>query len=335
MSHPARESRTRALGGPTVAGVRLADASAAVGAVVWVAALSTGELGPIDRALALAPLVLVPLGLTVARTAAFEGTPGRLAAAATLAQFPAAALLTASLLVPGGIVAGALALPWLLVAAALALAGALRLRERVRSTGPVAGGALAETTVDAGLIYLPAAAVALVGSHLGITLWFEPVIVRLTAVHFHYAGFVLPVVAGVAARSLPDPGRAFRAVVGVVAVGPALIAVGIAFSPLVEVASVAAFTVAVAGFGGLVVRRVAPTRPRGQAALLAVSALALPVSMLLALGFGVGEFVGWAPPGLDLGTMVLVHGSLNAFGFALAGLVGWRLTVPPGPARSD
>ena len=32
--------------------------------------------------------------------------------------------------------------------------------------------------------------------------------------------------------------------------------------------------------------------------------------------------------GLDIATMVALHGSLNAFGFALLGLVGWRLSVP-------
>ena len=56
------------------------------------------------------------------------------------------------------------------------------------------------------------------------------------------------------------------------------------------------------------------------------TALALPASMALALGDGVGQFTGSAPLGVDLGTIVALHGSLNAFG--LLGLVGWRLAVP-------
>ncbi|PSQ05159.1 hypothetical protein BRC92_03180 [Halobacteriales archaeon QS_4_69_31] len=58
------------------------------------------------------------------------------------------------------------------------------------------------------------------------------------------------------------------------------------------------------------------------------TALALPASMALALGDGVGQFTGSAPLGVDLGTIVALHGSLNAFGFGLLGLVGWRLAVP-------
>lgn len=52
---------------------------------------------------------------------------------------------------------------------------------------------------------------------------------------------------------------------------------------------------------------------------------ALPMS--LALGYGVATFSG-LDLGLDIAMMVALHGSLNAFGFALGALVGWRLDVP-------
>jgi hypothetical protein len=51
--------------------------------------------------------------------------------------------------------------------------------------------------------------------------------------------------------------------------------------------------------------------------------------MALALGYGVATFSG-TDLGLDIATMVALHGSLNAFGFALLGLAGWRLAVPSG-----
>ena len=51
--------------------------------------------------------------------------------------------------------------------------------------------------------------------------------------------------------------------------------------------------------------------------------------MALALGYGVATFSG-TDLGLDIATMVALHGSLNAFGFALLGLVGWRLALPSG-----
>ena len=114
-----------------------------------------------------------------------------------------------------------------------------------------------------------------------------------------------------------------------VLIGPALIAIGISFSPVVEVLAVGGFTVAVAVLGSYITIRVAPRRPRVQGALIATSSLALPVSMVLALGYGIGAFTGINLLGLSISRMITLHGTLNAFGFALLGTIGWRLAVPP------
>ncbi|WP_255198717.1 YndJ family protein [Halorarius litoreus] len=313
--------------GPRVRGtdVAVTDLSAGVGAVAWVAATLVGGLGPIDRALALAPLVLVPLGLGVALSGTIDRRTRRRRAVAVRWQPVGALALLGSLLWSGsGWVAALLAVPWLVVTGLLGLVALGRIEHR----GP---WPLAETVIDAGLAYVSVGAVALVLSTLGVTLWFEPVIVRLTAVHFHYAGFVLPVATGLVGRVAP--GRGYRVLAAVVLVGPALIAVGISFSPVVELVAVGGFTAAVAALGGYVVLAVAPTRPRTQGVLLAASALALPVSMLLALGYAVAVFTG-GDLGLGIGTMVALHGSLNAFGFGLLAMVGWRLSVPSVTGRS-
>ncbi|WP_254279571.1 YndJ family protein [Haloarcula marina] len=307
---------------PTVAGVAVTDASAAAGSLLWVATAVLGDLGPIERALTLAPLVLVPLGVGMAGTPSFDGAAGRLVALATWLQPLGAVGLTLSLVrAVDGPTAAALAAPWLLVTGLLGLAAVVRTRDR-------GGFETAETAVDTGLAYASVGAVALLLFHLDLTFWFGRTIVLLTAVHFHYAGFVLPVVTGLTARCGPGTdARSFRALVGVILVGPAIIAVGISVSPVVEVLAVGGFTVAVALFGGYVARRLAPTRSRAQGLLLAGSAVALPGSMALALGYGVATFTGLSL-GLDIGTMVALHGSLNAFGFALLGVVGWRVAVP-------
>jgi hypothetical protein len=191
-----------------------------------------------------------------------------------------------------------------------------------------------ETLIDAGFVYLTVGSTALVLSHLGVTFWFEPAIILLTAVHFHYAGFVLPVFTGFAGRCVGPVGdRVYRPLAAVVLVGPALIAVGISFSPVVELAAVGAFTLAVAALGGYVAVRVASQRARAQRVLLRAAALALPVSMALALGYGVGAYTGNPPFGLGLSTMVTLHGSLNAYVFGFFGLIAWRLSVPLGPRR--
>lgn len=307
---------------PSLFGVDVTDASAAIGGIVWIVARFALGLGPIDRALALAPLVLVPLGVGAATTPRFEGLAGRLVDAAILLQPVGAVLLVASLLVPDGPGAATMAAPWIGVTGLLGLGALVRTLDRGLLP-------LSETLVDAGLAYSNVGAVALLLYHLDVTFWFAPVIVLLTAVHFHYAGFVLPVTTGLAGRcGSVESSRTFRALGAVVLVGPAIIAVGISFSPTVELLGVGFFTVAVAALAIYVVAVVAPARPRRQGLLLAFSALTLPVSMLLALGFVIGTVFGVDPIGLTISRMVRLHGSLNAFGFALLGIVGWRLAVP-------
>jgi len=306
---------------PTVSGVAVPDASALLGAAVWLGAVLAGALGTVPRALALAPLILVPLGVGMAGQRPFPGLAGTCLRTAVWCQPVGALGFTASLALDvTGPTAALLAAPWLVVTGLLGLAALVRTLDR-------GGLALPETAVDAGLAYVSVGAVALLLFHLDITFYFGSTIILLTAVHFHYAGFVLPVVTGLTGRSGHLDSRRWRSLVGVILAGPAIIAVGISFSPLVEVVAVGGFTVAVALFGWYVLLRIAPARPRRQAVLLGASAVALPVSMALALGYGVATFSG-VDLGLDIATMVALHGTLNAFGFALLGLVGWRLAVP-------
>ena len=305
---------------PAIGDVAVADLSAVLGTAVWLALTATGELDAIERALALAPLVLVPLALRTAVSGPLGASARRLTTTAIWLQPVGALLFAVSLVVPSpALLAAALATPWLAVTGLLGLAALAR--TRVRS-----GLTLPETAIDAGFAYVSVGAIALLLAHLDLTFWFDRVIIRLTAVHFHYAGFVLPVAAGLTGRHLGDHSRGFRTAVGVILVGPALIAVGIAFSPLVEVVAVSVFTVAVAAFGVVVLSRVIPTCPQLQGLLLGIAAVALPISMALALGYGVSTFTGRSL-GLTISTMVALHGSLNAFGFGLCATLGWRLSV--------
>jgi len=338
-----------------IRGYALGDVSAAGGAFVWTFVSLAILFGPIEQPLALAPLVLVPVGVRMAARPRFSGVADRFHAAATLLQPVGALLVTISVVIPPGTTAAALAVPWVLVTALLGLAGLARVRDRLgsvwqRDGGDGTGGpngrgepdsvwtafTAPETLIDAGFAYVTVGSVALVLSHLNVTFWFDPAIILLTAVHFHYAGFVLPVFTGFAGRCVgPTGDPLYRPLAAVVLMGPALIAVGISFSPVVEFAAVGAFTLAVALLGGYVAVRVASQRPRAQRALLGLAALALPVSMALALGYGIGAYTGNPPLGLTLDTMVTFHGSLNAYAFGLCGLVAWRLSVPVGVERRE
>ncbi len=170
----------------------------------------------------------------------------------------------------------------------------------------------------------------------GISFHFEPIIILLTVIHYHYAGFVLPLVAGMAGRVVVDDhgrfgdtlsNRMFAMATLVIVVNLALIAAGITFSPIVELIAVAFFTVAVAVFALMMLVRIVPRLDRLRGVLLVIAAVAIVWTMALALGYG--YFVYPSTPELvTLSEMVIGHGTVNAFGFALLALLAWRLATP-------
>ncbi len=137
---------------------------------------------------------------------------------------------------------------------------------------------------SAGFLYLFIGSIWLILSRRGATPFhYPPRTVLLAAVHFHFTGFALPIVAGAtahasrareggAARAL----LAFRFIVAGILVGPALLAAGNV--------------------------RHSPT---------------------LKLVYALGEFS--AHNWLSVPEMACFHGTINALGFALCGLLGWAL----------
>lgn len=314
---------------------RRLPSSVLLGALFWAVFVAVVRPGPLDPAwihalLLLAPLVLVPLGLALAETPGGGGRADRLLVLAGKLQLPAAAVLAAAYLLPQGPLAAVLVLPWVLVAALVAIAGLARLLGRGLRPRWALG-------VDAGLVYLAVGAAWAVSDRLGYRpLDFAAVIVVLTAVHFHYAGFVLPIVAGHILRR--SPGLATRAaVVGVVA-GVPLLAAGITatqlgLGPWFE--TVAAWIVAAAGIlvAGLHLRlSFRAEAPAAARILWAAAGLALLGGMALAALYG-SRFLVPGVRWLDIAWMQALHGGANTFGFALAALLGWYLALPRASSR--
>ena len=309
---------------------RWTQTSAIWGTFVWLglfaASLPGGDLEAITRLLLLAILVLAPLCLSlVAPSDLFEQhylPPYR--ATERVQPFAAMLALVSSLLRPG-ILAALLAAVWLAFTALVAWFGLHRFLSH-RFTR------VEEVCIDAGLIYLPVGSVWLVLSRLGANpLGFSDTIVLLTAVHFHYTGFIAPVVAGMVGRQLADvrPGASsmFRvAAIGLIA-GTPLVAIGITFSPLVEVAAVTMLVAGLLLLSFLTAFVIAPAiRSRAVRALLIVSPAASVVAMLAAGAYGVGQFTGAPTPTIP--QMVAIHGWVNALGFALCGLIAWSIIRP-------
>jgi hypothetical protein len=311
----------RAYGPGVVTGLR----GAVVGSAAWVliaagAAAGGLDLTLIDALLLLAPLVIVPVGLVVACRTDDQ--------AATLLRLGAAALIAPALLAPRGGGAGALALPWLAVAVSLAVAAAVQWLRRP-DFDPAALARLASR------VYLTVGATWLVASRLGM----EPVgigepIVELTAVHFHFAGFAAALLAArtfeVASRVTP---RWATAGTLLTITSPPIVAVGFTtgWAPA-QIGGALLLSAGVWIVAALTLAAVVPlTAGAGAKALLSVSALSVGAPMVLAVFWAAGQH--YDLPALDVPAMARIHGTLNAFGFSLAGLLGWMARDRDEPVR--
>jgi hypothetical protein len=149
---------------------------------------------------------------------------------------------------------------------------------------------------------------------------FDPKVVLLTGVHFHYAGFTLPLLAALAAKE--QPGRLSRITVFGIVLGVPMVGVGIAFSPLVEVIAAGLLVTSCVALSYLqaqvALRRHEPT----ISMLMIVSSVSLLTAMILAAVYAAGEFR--EDRLLNIEQMVPLHGIANAFGFSLCGLLGWH-----------
>ena len=308
---------------------KLARASAIVGAVAWAIILfvrtsASYETELIDKILLLGVLVIVPLGLSLVAMPDESGRhvlPYRLA---LITQPFGAAAAIASFFLRQGRPAALLAVLWLIVTALVALFGLWRLLFR----GVLNAN---ELCIGAGLIYLPVGGMWFLMSRFGIQpLGFGDTIVLLTAVHFHFAGFAAPILAGLAGRNLHAGGAARQlfqlAAVGIVT-GTPIVATGITFSPLVAftgaiVISLGLIFLAIVVLGW-VIRSVGSLPAQF---LLGVSAISSASAMVLACLYAYSLVAKTLI--IDIPHMAMTHGVINAFGFALCGLVAWSLAPP-------
>jgi hypothetical protein len=287
----------RAIGLPALGGLAVWLVVAAVAANVDTAALDL-----VSVLLLFAQLVIVPVGMllipasgasplarALVRGGRFGFRIGGVAALASLAlpRGELAAAVAALYLVPGLLVAGA------------SLLRAPSVRSASELAEVAAGPLLAAGAV---LFVLHRQDVAFTG--------FPELAVQVASVHLHVVGFGLVLMAGALAR------RSVR--LGGAAVG--LLVVGALTSPFLPAAGsvlvLAGLATLVAGTFAVLGR---PDLPAGARRLLFVSI----AFALFAGGVAAASAIGLG--NLDVGSMARLHGTFAAIGVVFIGLVGWRL----------
>lgn len=224
----------------------------------------------------------------------------------------AALLVSFSLCVPAGSGAAWMAVPWLLIRSWLAIRA---MRQ------------LTNLCLTCSRVFPAIGAMWLVAHRANWTPWnFDPLIVLLTAAHFHHAGFTLPLMAGWNAQMKPN--RLTKSSCIAILAGVPLVAAGITCTHFGVLRFVEPFgvTVLVLGAVGVAVSQIQRGLEKERRGLtraeFIISGAALLVAMLLALGFGLRSvFPNLA---LTMPQMWMMHGTLNAFGFGLCGILAWR-----------
>jgi len=329
-----------------------------VGAVAWaamavLARMGLAPIGAIELIFLFAPLVIVPLGVELARLRAGAGC---IDLVARRFQPIGAGLTVVALWLPPGPYAGVLATGWMIVCAMMGVSGLLKIFSAEISTLPLAyeiptsgntgqkwgtrfsggsrlsmgGIALAIAKID-----LAVGGMWFVASRLGLRpMGIQEPIGLLTAVHFHFAGFATALIASAtlhfARRHAAD--RWLRWVALAVVGMPYVVAVGFVASPLLKMVAGAAFSVSVAVLAIFVRSSAKAARDSTARVLLQVAPACVFAGMVLSGIYAIADFRG--SDVLPIPQMARTHGVLNAVGFCMCGLLGWLIEFNRRPSEN-
>jgi hypothetical protein len=302
---------------------RFARISAAAGAVVWLLLLPTTtsdlrETEVIHKVVFFGMLVVVPLGLSLVPAHGLS-----IYRLAVMAQPIAALPALASFYLETGPLAALLSSAWFILTALVALIGLLKLKSR--GIYP-----LEDFSINTGLLYLPVAGVWLVVYRYGIQPFdYGETIILLTVVHFHFAGFAAPIIAGLSGRVLTTrkhPRWLFRFAVFAIVTAMPLVAAGITFSGWLGLIGTVLLSAGLVMLAVLTVGWVMPAiAPLTSRLLLVIGALCSCSAMVLACLYAYS--LPMKVLIIDIPTMALTHGVLNAFGFVTCSLIAWTVAA--------
>jgi YndJ-like protein len=303
--------------------------SATAGGVVWIGLAAASRmqwtrLSAIELLFLLGPLVIVPLGLELCVRSVPEKGIWLPIRSAHRFQLPAALCATSSFWLQQGTGATILVLPWFGFSCFIGFIGLISLiRGEFKK--------LKAASMIVSFLYLPIGCAWLVASRLGLTpMGFQEPIVLLTAVHFHFAGFAAPLLALAAGSPIEKRSVALQEIFKVVATGvlagPGLLAAGFVIGPRLKLAMALLVACSEIGLAVFFLADIRAMRPRLAQMFVTISAASVLFAMVLAGVWAIGEFP--LQPFVHLDEMARFHGTANALGFILCGLVGWTLAAP-------
>ncbi len=207
---------------------------------------------------------------------------------------------------------------WFMYTGLIALFGVSRLLERGRKP-------LEELSIDSGLIYLSLGGFWFFAYAADIqVLHFTKLTILLTAIHFHYSAFILPILAGFLGRKLTGNRKWYTLMTLVIILSPLAVAIGITYSRLIEFLAVLIYVAALYAHGFFIFRTA--FRKRAAKILLSFSAAVLLATISFSLIYAYGRVQESVT--LTISEMIFIHGTVNAFGVVLPALVGWLIEGP-------
>lgn len=207
------------------------------------------------------------------------------------------------------------AIIWFVYTGIVALFGINRLLERGRKP-------LEETAIDSAFIYLFLGGFWFFASVAKISIMqFSSDIVLLTAAHFHYSAFLLPLSAGLIGRKREKRSKVYDAIMFIIVISPMTVAIGITYSRIFEFFAVFLYLCAIYGYGIYVWR----TKFNAISAkiLLIISSSMLMVTIMFSLIYSYGNLKQVMT--ITIAQMVWIHGVVNGVGVALPAFVGWMM----------
>ncbi|MDE0639496.1 YndJ family protein [Bacillus sp. CNPSo 3703] len=211
-----------------------------------------------------------------------------------------------------------LALGWLFFTMILALFGFTRLLKR-------GAHPLHELMIDGACMYIALG---------GLWFWlyiadiqvmtFSPMIVLLTAIHFHYSAFFIPIFYGLLGRQRKKETTLYKVGGWVILLSPVMIAVGISYSRLFDTFSVILYVIALYLYGILCMKT--SFRSTVAKGFVVFSSIMLMGTIVLSFLYSAGMLLHVTYISMD--QMIWFHGSINASLVILPGLIGWLIERP-------